>query len=132
MVFVLIAGCQPQAADQGSHVGVTFTDANFEQEVLQSDMPVLVEFSATWCGPCQMMKPVMATLSDNYEGRVKVGVLDVDDSPTMPSEYVITAVPAMLIFKDGKEVERLQGTRSYEALSKLLDQYVDEPTAASL
>lgn len=129
---LFMAGCQRQPIDHEAEIKVKFTDANFEQEVIQSDMPVLVDFSATWCGPCQMMKPIVATLSNNYEGRAKVGLLDVDDSPESASRYRITGIPAFLIFKNGEVVERIEGGREYSTLAAALEKHLNESASASL
>ncbi|MCA9075751.1 MAG: thioredoxin [Planctomycetaceae bacterium] len=131
--LLAIAGCQqPSSPPHLEGAEILITDANFEQEVLQSDLPVLVDFTASWCGPCQMMRPIVANLSTNFEGRAKVGILDVDSSPGMAEEYRINAIPAILIFEGGEVVARLEGTRSYEQLSQILEQHLSEKATASL
>ncbi len=132
LTILTITGCQPPQAEHVDGVEVALTDANFAQEVLQSDVPVLVDFSATWCGPCQYMEPIVATLSNDFQGRAKVGKLDIDQSPDTTSEYEISGVPAILIFKDGKEVARVVGTESYRKLAELLESFIDSPASASL
>jgi len=79
-----------------------FTTANFEEEVLKSEIPVLVDFYADWCGPCQMMAPVIGQLASEYEGRVKIGKLNVDENPEVMAEYKIMSIPTMIIFRNGK------------------------------
>lgn len=87
------------------------TDANFAEEVLNSDMPVFVDFWATWCGPCKMLAPVIEEVSKNLEGKVKVVKLDVDANPETASKYGITSIPTMLLFKDGQPLGKLVGFR---------------------
>ena len=80
----------------------TFTSDNFEEEVLKSDVPVLVDMFATWCGPCKMMAPVVAQLAEEYEGTVKVGKLDIDQNVDIVAQYKIMSVPTFLVIKDGE------------------------------
>ncbi len=87
----------------------TFTDANFEEEVLKSDVPVLVDFYADWCGPCKMMAPIVEQLSAEYEGKAKVGKLDVDSSGATAQNYRVMSIPTMLIFKNGQVVASIVG-----------------------
>jgi thioredoxin 1 len=86
-----------------------FTDANFEQEVLKSDIPVLVDFWAVWCGPCKMIAPFVQEIADEYEGKVKVGKVDVDNNPQTSVNYGIRSIPTLLIFKGGKVVDQIIG-----------------------
>jgi thioredoxin 1 len=95
-----------------------FTDANFQTEVLGSERPVLVDFWAAWCGPCRAVGPTIEELAGQYEGTVKVGKLNVDENPQAPSDFRISSIPAVLLFKDGKVVETLVGVQPkqrYEA-----------------
>ncbi|RMF91647.1 MAG: thioredoxin [Nitrospinota bacterium] len=85
------------------------TDATFEKEVLQSDIPVLVDFWATWCAPCRMIAPVVEELANEYEGRLKVVKLDVDSNQGTAMKYGIRSIPTLLFFKDGKQQEQLIG-----------------------
>ena len=85
------------------------TDANFAEEVLNSDMPVFVDFWATWCGPCKMLAPVIEEVSKNLEGKVKVVKLDVDANPETASRYGIMSIPSLLIFNGGKVVDQIVG-----------------------
>ena len=90
-----------------------FTTANFEEEVLKSEIPVLVDFYADWCGPCQMMAPVIGQLASEYEGRVKIGKLNVDENPEVMAEYKIMSIPTMIIFREwGKCSAREVGASS--------------------
>jgi thioredoxin 1 len=85
------------------------TDANFQQEVLNSDKPVLVDFWAVWCGPCRMIAPVVEEIAKEYEGQLKVGKLDVDHNPEVSMKYGIRSIPTLMVFKGGKVVEQIIG-----------------------
>ncbi|SHO54242.1 thioredoxin [Anaerocolumna xylanovorans] len=86
-----------------------FTDDNFEQEVLKSQVPVIVDFYADWCGPCKMMAPIIEELAENYEGTVKVGKLNVDEAPNVSSKYRVMSIPTLLFIKDGEVVDTVVG-----------------------
>jgi thioredoxin 1 len=101
-----------------------FTDQNFEQEVLKSDKPVVVDFWAIWCAPCRMMEPAVASIADDYAGRVKVGKLNVDENLSVTSRYGIRSIPTLLIFKGGEIKEQVVGTTSKDNISKLLDKHL--------
>ncbi|HZT68766.1 MAG TPA: thioredoxin [Terriglobia bacterium] len=98
-----------------------FSDRNFEQEVLKSDKPVLVDFWAEWCAPCRMIAPAVEAIANEYAGRAKVGKLNVDENPSVTSRYNIRSIPTLLVFKDGEIKEQLVGTTSKDNLAKLLD-----------
>ena len=100
----------------------TFTSDNFEEEVLKSDVPVLVDMFATWCGPCKMMAPVVAQLAEEYEGIVKVGKLDIDQNVDIVAQYKIMSVPTFLVIKDGEVKAKLIGAVSKEELVDAIDQ----------
>lgn len=100
----------------------TFTSENFEEEVLKSDVPVLVDMFATWCGPCKMMAPVVAQLAEEYKGSVKVGKLDIDQNVDMVAQYKIMSVPTFLVIKDGEVVKKLIGAVSKEELVEAIGQ----------
>lgn len=90
---------------------VVITDENFEQEVLQSEIPVLIDLWAEWCGPCHMVAPIVEQLAAEYNGKLKVGKLDVDTSPMIPGSYGVQGIPTLLLFKNGQEVGRIVGAR---------------------
>jgi thioredoxin 1 len=100
---------------------VEFTDGNFEAEVLQSDQPVLVDFWAEWCGPCRMIGPVVEEMAGEYEGKAKIGKVNVDLNPEVSVKYGIRSIPALLIFKDGQVVDQIVGAVPKTHLSKQLD-----------
>ena len=100
----------------------TFTSDNFEEEVLKSDVPVLVDMFETWCGPCKMMAPVVAQLAEEYEGTVKVGKLDIDQNVDIVAQYKIMSVPTFLVIKDGEVKAKLIGAVSKEELVEAIDQ----------
>lgn len=88
---------------------VVLNDANFEQEVLNSDIPVVVDFWAEWCAPCRIIAPLVDELASEYKGKIKVGKMDVDQNPQSSMNYGIRSIPTLLFFKDGKPVDQLLG-----------------------
>ena len=97
------------------------TDAEFTEEVLNSDLPVLVDFWAEWCGPCKMVAPVVEELANDYDGKLKVMKVDVDASPLTASTYSIRSIPTLLIFKDGKPVQQVVGAVPKQMLQEKID-----------
>jgi thioredoxin 1 len=102
-------------------MAIEVNDSNFKSEVTDSEMPVLVDFWAPWCGPCKMIAPVLEELAKEYDGRVKVVKLNVDDSPNTASEFGIRSIPTLLLFKNGKVFEQTVGAQSKENLKQLVD-----------
>jgi len=98
------------------------TDATFEEEVLESKIPVLVDFWASWCPPCKMVEPVIANLAQEYDGKIKVAKLHVDQNLKMASKYQIVGVPTFILFDSGKEVQRRIGAQSKEQLNQMVIQ----------
>ena len=104
---------------------IAIDESNFEQLVLQSKIPVLVDFWATWCGPCRMVAPVVEELAEEYSGRVSFGKVDVDQNSRVASQYGIMSIPSLLIFKDGKPVSNIVGFRPKDQLKKNLDDVLE-------
>jgi len=98
-----------------------FTDQNFEAEVLKSDKPVLVDFWAAWCGPCQMMGSIIDELAEEVKGKYKVGKLNVDESRETAMKYSVMSIPTLIIFKDGKDVKQFVGVQAKDNLKEELE-----------
>ena len=103
-------------------MALAFTVDNFKTEVLASEHPVLVDFTATWCGPCQQLAPVIDSLAEKYDGKAKVGKVDVDANQDLAIQYGITSVPTILIFKGGELVDTVQGYNPENVFSSKLDE----------
>jgi thioredoxin 1 len=101
-------------------MAMEFTDQNFEQEVVKSDKPVLVDFWAPWCGPCQMMGPIVDELAKEMEGKAKIGKVNVDENNNIAATYNIMSIPALKIFKEGKVVKEFIGVQAKDTLAKAL------------
>lgn len=103
---------------------IEINDNTFEQEVLQSDVPVLVDFWAPWCGPCRAIAPVIDELSGEYEGKLKVAKCNVDDNPKTPGRYGIRAIPTLIIFKGGNVSEQITGAVAKSQITAAVDKVV--------
>ena len=99
---------------------IILTDQNFEAEVLKSDLPVLVDFWAPWCGPCQMAGPIIEELSRQLAGKIKVGKINIDEHPQTPTKYGVMSIPTVILFRQGKEAGREVGFVGKEGYQKLI------------
>ena len=102
----------------------TLTDGNFDQSVVKSPQPVLVDFWAEWCGPCRRLAPTVDELATDYDGRITVGKLNVDDNPNTAFRYSIRGIPTLLLFKGGQIVEQIVGLADKDSLKRLIDKHV--------
>jgi thioredoxin 1 len=100
------------------------TDANFDQEVLKSDQPVLIDFWAVWCGPCKALGPIVDEVAASYSGKIKVAKMNVDQNPGTPGRYGIRGIPTLLIFKGGQVKEQIVGYVPRETIEKAIDKHV--------
>lgn len=98
-----------------------FTDANFDREVLQSDIPVLVDFWATWCQPCKAIAPLIDTVAEENSGKIKVGKVNVDENPATPGKYGVRGIPTLIVFKGGAVVEQVVGAVPKSQLDALIE-----------
>lgn len=99
---------------------IVLTEENFEREVLDSPIPVLVDFWASWCGPCRMIAPMVAQIAEEREGTVKVGKINVDEQPGLAGRYGVMSIPTLMVFRDGEAVETAVGARSKAMIEELL------------
>jgi thioredoxin 1 len=106
------------------------SDASFEKDVIDSDQPVLVDFWAAWCAPCRMIAPTVEAVAAQFQGKARVAKLNVDDNPATSHRFGIKGIPTLILFKDGKEEERIVGATSKEALSRLLERHVEQAASA--
>jgi thioredoxin len=100
------------------------TDANFDQDVLKSEQPVLVDFWAAWCGPCRALAPIVDELAKDYHGKIKVGKMDVDNNQATPMRYGVRGIPTLLVFKGGQVKEQIVGYVPKETIQKAIDKHV--------
>ena len=103
---------------------IELTDANFEQQVLKGQAPALVDLWAAWCGPCRLIGPVVEELAGTYQGKLTVGKLNVDEYPQMAAQYRVINIPTLLLFKQGKEVDRIVGVQPNEELVRRIDKLI--------
>jgi thioredoxin 1 len=100
------------------------TDANFEDEVLKSDLPVVLDFWAEWCAPCRAISPIIKQIAEDYDGKVKVVKMNIDENPQTPGKYGVRAIPTVLAFNNGQVVEQLQGARPKAAFEEMVTKLV--------
>ncbi|MDI9490766.1 MAG: thioredoxin [Clostridiaceae bacterium] len=105
-------------------MSLEITVDNFEQEVIESDIPVMVDFWAAWCGPCRMVSPIVDKIGETYEGRAKVCKINVDEQGALAERFRVLSIPTIYIFKDGEIVEKLVGARPYEELTEALERHL--------
>jgi thioredoxin 1 len=109
----------------------TLTDGNFEESVIKSSQPVLVDFWAEWCGPCRMIAPTVEALAADYSGKITVGKLNVDDNPGTATQFAVRSIPTLLIFKDGQVVEQIVGLTDKTRLQGLIDKHLAGASAGA-
>ncbi len=102
---------------------VELNDLNFDSEVKESNLPVLVDFYATWCGPCRKQLPIMSQVAEQFTGRAKIAKINVNEGQVKSMEYGVTSIPALMVFKNGKVVESLSGLHSQNQLTSILNKY---------
>jgi thioredoxin 1 len=131
-ILCLVAACnnrKPAEYQKGEGEDVlVLSTGNFSAEVLSSPQPVLVDFWASWCGPCKMIAPIVSELAGEFKGKAKVGKVNVDAEPDLARQYGITAIPTLLIFKDGKRVDQIAGLGSKAELKAKLSKAVEDST----
>jgi thioredoxin 1 len=109
---------------------IDVSDSSFETDVLQSDKPVLVDFWAQWCAPCRMLAPTVEAVAEKYAGSASVVKLNVDDNPAVSQRYGIKGIPTLILFRGGKEEERVVGATSKEAISRMIDKHIGNAAGA--
>jgi thioredoxin 1 len=105
---------------------IEITDANFESEVINSDVPVLIDFWAVWCGPCKLIAPAVEEVAEEFKGKVKVGKLDVDNNQAVATKYGIRSIPTLLLFKGGKIVDQIVGAVPKSAITQKLNTHLEQ------
>ncbi len=105
---------------------IELTEDNFTSEVLEADVPVLIDFWAPWCGPCRMVAPVIDSLADKYEGKIRVAKVNLDEHPALASEYGVRSIPAIFIFNNGEVAERAVGVQPEDTLSAMIQRVLQK------
>lgn len=100
---------------------ITVTNDNFQNEIMDSDLPVLIDFWASWCGPCKMIAPIVEEIAEEYDGVIKVGKVNVDEEPFLTAQFGVVSIPTLIVIKDGRQVNSAVGYRTKEDIIKLLD-----------
>lgn len=100
---------------------IVITEKNFEEEVIKSDIPVLLDFWATWCGPCMMLSPIVAEIAEEYEGKIKVGKINVDEEMNLAGAFRVSSIPTLVVFKNGQPVTGTVGLIPKEEIIKMMD-----------
>ena len=108
-----------------SHLTFEVTDANFQEEVLSSSLPVLVDFWAEWCGPCKMIAPNVDQIAHQYEGKLRVGKMDVDTEPGVAERFGIQGIPTLILFKNGQPIQQIVGYRTKEQLDRAVAPHLE-------
>lgn len=127
----LIVGCQERKRTQPhTRELVPVTELDFDEMVLRSDQPVLVDFYADWCGPCEVLEPTLEELAAEYKGRVILARVDIDDDAALADRYGVSAIPTLILFVDGKTIERIRGVVPKETIAASLDKHVPESKPA--
>ena len=103
---------------------ITVTDATFADEVLKSDIPVLVDFWADWCGPCRMIAPILEQIAEEQDGKIRIAKMDYDANPETPNKYGVMGLPTLLLLKNGEVVEQIVGAKPKRALMKVLEPHL--------
>lgn len=103
---------------------IEITKQNYETEVVKSDVPVLLDYWATWCGPCSMQSPIVDAVAEEYSGKIKVGKVNVDDEGELASEAAIVSIPTLIILKNGKVLEKMVGVQSKDELEENIEKYI--------
>lgn len=100
---------------------ITVTNDNFQNEIMDSDLPVLIDFWASWCGPCKMIAPIVEEIAEEYDGVIKVGKVNVDEEPFLAAQFGVVSIPTLIVIKDGHQVNSAVGYRTKEDIIKLLN-----------
>ncbi len=103
---------------------IKFTDQNFEEEAEKSELPVLVDFWAVWCGPCQMMGPIIEELAEKFEGRMKIGKINVDENPETAKKYEVLGIPSLKFFKNGEIIDEITGLQPKEVIVEKIENLI--------